>query len=81
MSPRKIILRELKRLEVDAELLANFRSYAKNEGGTRLSKFGKAVLRAGFESRDEVKAADIARFLEITAGAVSQHYARFDSED
>ena len=81
LSPRKIILREVKRLEIDADLLATLRHYAKNESGTRLSAFGKAILRAGFESRDEIKAADIAKLLEITAGAVSQHYARFDAED
>ncbi|UVO53972.1 transcriptional regulator [Sphingomonas sp. SUN039] len=77
MSPRKIILRELKRLEADAELLAVLRGYAKNETGTRLSAFGQAVLRAGFESRDEVTAADIAKLLDITPGAVSQHYSKF----
>ena len=77
LSPRKIILREVKRLEIDAELLATLRRYAKNENGTRLSAFGKAILRAGFESKDDIKAADIARLLEITPGAVSQHYARF----
>lgn len=81
MSPRKIILREVKRLEADSELLAKLRSCAKNENGTRLSDFGKAILRAAYDSRDDVKAADIARFLDITPGAVSQHYSKFASEE
>ena len=84
MSPRKIILRQVRLLEVDADLLATLRGYVKNENGTRLNEFGKAILRAAFESQNsenKVKAADIAKLLDITPGAVSQHYAKFRSEN
>ncbi|MFM5907157.1 MAG: hypothetical protein ACKOPO_06180 [Novosphingobium sp.] len=71
-SPRKIILRELRRLEHDVALLEILREHAKNESGTRLSDFGKALLSAGKDCG--IKQADMARILDVTPGAVSQHY-------
>lgn len=70
----RIILRELRKLEADVALLGILRAHAKTESGARLSDFGKALLAAGKSSG--IKQADMARLLEITAGAVSQHYAR-----
>lgn len=74
LTPRKIILRELKKLEADAGLLEILRVHAKTASGARLSQFGKALLAAGRDAG--IKQADMARILDITAGAVSQHYNR-----
>ena len=74
MTPRKIISRELRKLEKDVALLDVLRQHAKNDSGTRLSDFGKALLAAGRESG--IKQADMAEILDITRGAVSQHYSR-----
>lgn len=74
MTPRKIIMRELKKLEADASLLEILREHAKTASGARLSPFGKAFLSAARDAG--IKQADMARILDITAGAVSQHYNR-----
>ena len=74
LSPRKIIMREVRRLEGDVALLDILRDHSKNESGTRLSAFGKALLLAGRDCG--IKQADMARILDITPGAVSQHYNR-----
>ena len=74
LSPRKIILREVRRLEHDVALLEILRQHAKNETGTRLSSFGRALLTAGKECG--IKQADMAKILDVTPGAVSQHYKR-----
>lgn len=74
MNPRKLIIRELNRLEAEAALLELLRTYAKTESGARLSEFGTAMLAAG--KRAGIKQRDMAKILEITPGAVSQHYNR-----
>ena len=71
---RRVILRELGKLEADSTLLGLLRTHAKTESGNRLSDFGRAVLVAGRAAG--IKQADLARILEITPGAVSQHYKR-----
>ena len=71
-SSRKIILREIKKLEDSAVILENFHLLAKNEAGNRLSPFGRAVLEAA--RQHGVRQTDIAKILDLTPGAVSQHY-------
>lgn len=73
-SARKVILREIKKLEADVSILELARALVKNDAGNRLSPFGRAVLDAA--KANGVKQAEIAKILDITAGAVSQHYGR-----
>jgi hypothetical protein len=73
-SSRKIIMREVRKLEAAEDMLEILRTHAKNETGTRLSAFGAAFLSAARDAK--IKQADMARILDITPGAVSQHYAK-----
>ena len=70
------IRRDLKVLEQDLLLLETLRSLAKTESG-RLTVFGRRLI-ALFKEEENVKQSFVAGLLEITPGAVSQHYARKD---
>lgn len=73
MDAGKIIRKKLREMEGEIDLLDWFRDEAKTEGG-RMSQFGRDVLQAAKNAG--LKQAQIAKLLEITAGAVSQHYAK-----
>ena len=66
-----MIRMHLKALEKDAELVSELRQHAKTEGG-RLSLFGREIVRLA--KQNDIKQAFVAKLLDITAGAVSQHY-------
>jgi len=71
MSATRIIRKQLKVIELQLALLDEFRDLAKTEGG-RMTEFGRAFIAAAKDA--EVKQAFVARLLEISPGAVSQHF-------
>ena len=73
MLATRIIRRQLKAIEGQLELLDTLRDLAKTDGG-RMTEFGRALIAAAKDA--EVKQAYVARLLEISPGAVSQHYSK-----
>jgi predicted GNAT family N-acyltransferase len=73
MEAAKIIRRQVKILESDAELVAQLRLLAKTEGG-HMTEFGREIIASAKDN--SVKQAFVAKLLAISPGAVSQHYAR-----
>jgi DNA-directed RNA polymerase specialized sigma subunit len=73
-SSRKIILREVRRLEESQALLELLRLHSKNDTGTRLSEFGRAILSASKDT--DLTQGQIAKILQITTSAVSQHLSK-----
>ena len=71
MLATRIIRRQLKMIDAQLELLDGLRDLAKTDGG-RMTSFGRALIAAAKDAN--VKQAYVARLLEISAGAVSQHY-------
>lgn len=71
MSATRIIRKQLKVLEGQLELIEGLRDLAKTDGG-RMTDFGRALIAAAKDAN--VKQAYVARLLEISPGAVSQHY-------
>jgi hypothetical protein len=71
MSPTRIIRKQLKAIEAELELVDSLRDLAKTEGG-RMTEFGRALLAAAKDA--EVKQSFMARLLNVSPGAVSQHY-------
>lgn len=71
--PGNMIRQHLKSLELDVDLLAELRRLSKTEGG-RLTDVGREFLR--FARRMELKQSFVAKLIDITPGAVSQHYTR-----
>ena len=69
----RMIRQHLKTLERQVELLSELRDTAKTDGG-RLTLFGRELVRIA--RQNELKQAFVAKLLDITAGAVSQHYNR-----
>lgn len=67
----KSIRKHLRVLDQQAELVEDLREHAKTEGG-RTTEFGRAVIAAAKEAG--IKQAYVARLLDISSGAVSQHY-------
>jgi hypothetical protein len=63
----------LKSLERQADLVSELREYAKTEGG-RLKLFGRELVRLA--RQNDLKQAFIAKLLDISPGAVSQHYKK-----
>jgi hypothetical protein len=63
----------LKSLEKQAKLVGDLRELAKSEGG-RLTLFGRELVRLA--KQNEVQQSFVAKLLDISAGAVSQHYNR-----
>ena len=71
MDAIRSIRRKLREVEAALQLLEGLREAAKSDGG-RMTEFGR-VLLAG--ARDAgLKQSFMARLLEISPGAVSQHY-------
>lgn len=73
MSEGRIIRKHLKALEAKAELVDFIREQCKTEGG-RLSESGLAFIAMAHAGG--WKQATVAVILELTPGAVSQHYKR-----
>ncbi len=71
MNPGRIIRGQIKVLEAAAEPLNQIRELAKTEGG-RLTEYGKDFI--AMQKKHGVKQSQVARMLDISAGAVSQHY-------
>jgi len=71
--PGNMIRLHLKSLERDVDSLAELRRLSKTEGG-RLTDVGRDFLR--FAKRMELKQSFVAKLLDITPGAVSQHYTK-----
>lgn len=71
MDPGRIIRSQVKVLEAAAEPLSLIRELAKTEGG-RLTDYGKDFIAV--QKKHGVKQALVAKMLDISAGAVSQHY-------
>ncbi len=65
------IRKQVKILEAAAEAVEQVRNEAKKESG-RLTPFGRDLLAAG--KKNGVQQAVLARLLDISPGAVSQHY-------
>jgi hypothetical protein len=63
----------LKSLEKQANLVHELRDLAKSDGG-RLTLFGRELVRLA--KQNEVQQSFVAKLLDISAGAVSQHYNR-----
>jgi hypothetical protein len=61
----------LKSLERKANLVSKLRERAKSEGG-RLTLFGRELVRLA--KQNDLKQSFIAKLLDISPGAVSQHY-------
>ena len=61
----------LKSLERQADLVSKLRELAKSEGG-RLTLFGRELVRLA--KQNDVQQSYVAKLLDISAGAVSQHY-------
>lgn len=77
MSEGTIIRRQLKALEAKAELVEFLRGQCKTDGG-RLTESGRmfmAMAKAG-----GWKQSTVAAILDITPGAVSQHFNRLGTE-
>jgi DNA-binding MarR family transcriptional regulator len=64
------LLHQLKRLEKDADLVISIRDAAKTDGG-RLTQLGKDLLHALVNN--DFPQTEIAKLLDITPSAVSQH--------
>ena len=71
--PGNMIRLHLKSLEREVDLLTELRRLSKTEGG-RLTDVGRSFLR--FAKQMELKQSFVAKLLDITPGAVSQHYTR-----
>lgn len=71
MSATRIIRKQLRAIELKLALIDELRDLAKTEGG-RMTDFGRALIAAAKDAG--VKQAYVARLLEISPGAVSQHY-------
>jgi len=65
------IRKQLKVLEGAAEAAEQIRAEAKRESG-RLTPFGRDLLAIG--KKNGIQQAIMARLLDVSAGAVSQHY-------
>jgi hypothetical protein len=70
-SPARIIRKQLKVLEDWAAPLEVLREAAKTDGG-RLTAYGREFI--ALNKRHGVRQVDVAKMLDITPGAVSQHY-------
>ena len=66
------IRRYLKLMENEVSLIIELRELAKTDGG-RMTKFGKDLI-ALVRDETDAKQAFVAKLLDITPGAVSQHY-------
>ena len=73
MDAPKIIRKKLREMESEINVATWFVDETKTEGG-RMSPFGREVLQAA--KRAGLKQSQIAKFLKLTPGAVSQHYAK-----
>lgn len=73
MSAGKIIRMQVKNLELEVKLVEEIRSAAKTEGG-HLTDFGRGFIALAKDA--EMKQALVAKILDISAGAVSNHYAK-----
>lgn len=73
MEAGKTIRRLVKLLESEAGLVEELRAHAKTDGG-RMTEFGRDFIACC--RRADVKQAFVARLLDISAGAVSQHYSK-----
>lgn len=69
----KIIRKQLKVLEGAAGATEQLRAEAKKDSG-RLTQFGRDLLAAA--KKNGVQQAVMVRLLDVSAGAVSQHYAK-----
>lgn len=67
----RMIRVHLKSLESKVNVVDEFRELAKSEGG-RLTLFGRELVR--LLRQNEVKQSFVAKLLDISPGAVSQHY-------
>ena len=66
------IRRYLKRMEKEVSLIAELRELSKTDGG-RMTYFGKHFI-ALLRDKTDAKQAFIAKLLDISPGAVSQHF-------
>ena len=73
MDAARIIRKKLREMENELVLIETLRREAKTEGG-RMSAFGRDLLQAAKSAG--VKQAFMAKLLDITPGAVSQHYSK-----
>jgi hypothetical protein len=73
MEDAKLIRRYLKKLEKQAGILTQLREVTKTDGG-RLNDFGKKLVASAKTSK--VQQAFVAKLLDISPGAVSQHYSK-----
>lgn len=71
MSATRAIRKQLKAIDAQLDLLVELRDLAKTDGG-RMTSFGRALITAAKDAG--VKQAFVARLLDISPGAVSQHY-------
>jgi hypothetical protein len=71
MNPGKIIRQQVKVLESNSTLVDELRVLAKTEGG-RMTPFGRELIESA--KNNDIKQSFIAKLLNITPGAVSQHY-------
>jgi hypothetical protein len=68
------IVRALRELESDIQLLNELRRLAKNDSGTRLSPLGRSLIAVA--SASGVKQAFMASLLDVTPGAISRQVNR-----
>lgn len=73
MDAPKIIRKKLREMENELALIEKLRAESKTDGG-RMSPFGRDLLKAAKSAG--LKQAFMARLLDITPGAVSQHYSK-----
>jgi hypothetical protein len=69
----KLIRRQVRELESEAQLVSELRVLAKTDGG-RMTDFGRDIITSAKENG--VKQAFVAKLLAISPGAVSQHYSK-----
>lgn len=67
----RAVRRWIRELEGIREVIEQLRADAKTDGG-KMTQFGRDVLWAA--KKNGIKQAHMARLLDITPGAVSQHY-------
>ncbi len=73
MSSAKAVRRYLREIEEKAALVDELRATMKNEHG-KMEPAGKSFLAVG--KNNGIQQAFMAKLLDITAGAVSQHYSK-----
>ena len=71
MQAGKIIRAQVKELENQAELIELIRASSKTEGG-RMTQSGREFI--AWAKKWELRQTDVAKILDISAGAVSNHY-------